>query len=55
MGGVDLSPEVILRKKRRDVRDSVIRWNKGEWLSRSIIKRKPNAFGIQCPLSITIT
>ena len=40
MVGVDFYPEVIVRKKRRYVWNSVIIWNKGAWHNISIIKRR---------------
>ena len=54
MGRVDISPEFIVWKKRRDLWNSVIRWHKGTWINREIIKRIAKAFGIKRPLSITL-
>ena len=55
VGGVDFSPEVIVWKNRRDVRNSIFRWHKGAWLNRAIIKRSSKVFGIQRLLSTTLT
>ena len=55
MGGVELSPEVIVWKKRRDVWNLLIRLHKGVLINRVIIKRRSKVCGIQRPLSFTLT
>ena len=55
MGGVEFSPEVIVWKNIRYVWNTVIRWHKGVWINRTIIKHRSNVCVIQQPLSIILT